>query len=295
MMNRFKSRQDYYFDIINHGLLLLFLLIVSYPLLFVVSASISDTMAVVSGKVWLFPKGINFEAYEKVFRDVAIITGYKNTVIYTVIGTLINLAMTIIAAYPLSRKDLYGRNVLMFVFTFTMYFQGGLIPTYLVVKDLGMVNSMWALILPGAVSIWVIIIMRTYFQSNIPNELYEASAIDGCSNLHMLFTIVLPLSSPIIAVSVLMYAVVHWNSYFSALVYITEAGKYPLQMVLRQILIQNQLQNMQDAMSSITEQIMVGESIKYAVIIVASLPVLILYPFLQKYFVKGIMIGAIKG
>jgi putative aldouronate transport system permease protein len=243
-----------------------------------------------------WPEGFTLKAYERVFQNVDIMRGYGNTILYTLIGTAINLVMTILAAYPLSRKDLAGRNALMMLFVFTMYFSGGLIPSYLIIKSLGMVNTFWALIIPNAVGVWNIIIMRTFFQHTLPHELHEAAVIDGCSNFQLLMKIVLPLSMPVIAVMVLFYSVGHWNSYFSALIYLSDRDKYPLQLILREILVQNQTQEMmQMSEESATQQALMAASIKYAVVIVANLPVLLLYPFLQKYFVKGMMIGAIKG
>ncbi|WP_407056078.1 carbohydrate ABC transporter permease [Paenibacillus dendritiformis] len=271
------------------------LLIVLNPLVFVLSASISNPAAVSRGELWLFPKEITFVGYEKVFQNREILTGYGNTILYTVIGTSINLLMTILAAFPLSRTNLPGRNVIMFALVFTMFFSGGLIPSYLVVKKLGLLNSMWALVLPGAVSVYNIIIMRTFFRTSVPYEVQEAAMIDGCTTLQILYRIMLPLSMPIIAVMVLFYSVDHWNSYFSALIYLTDRDKFPLQLILREILIQNQMDKMAGGASALSEQIMYGQAIKYAVVIVANLPVFLLYPFLQRYFVKGMTIGAIKG
>ncbi|PZM62514.1 carbohydrate ABC transporter permease [Paenibacillus dendritiformis] len=290
-----ETRGDKLFGFINSLLLVIILLIVLYPLVFVLSASISNPAAVSRGELWLFPKEITFVGYQKVFQNREILTGYGNTILYTVIGTSINLLMTILAAFPLSRTNLPGRNVIMFALVFTMFFSGGLIPSYLVVKKLGLLNSMWALVLPGAVSVYNIIIMRTFFRTSVPYEVQEAAMIDGCTTLQILYRIMLPLSMPIIAVMVLFYSVDHWNSYFSALIYLTDRDKFPLQLILREILIQNQMDKMAGGASALSEQIMYGQAIKYAVVIVANLPVFLLYPFLQRYFVKGMTIGAIKG
>lgn len=290
-----ETRGDKLFGFINSLLLVMILLIVLYPLVFVLSASISNPAAVSRGELWLFPKEITFVGYQKVFQNREILTGYGNTILYTVIGTSINLLMTILAAFPLSRTNLPGRNVIMFALVFTMFFSGGLIPSYLVVKKLGLLNSMWALVLPGAVSVYNIIIMRTFFRTSVPYEVQEAAMIDGCTTLQILYRIMLPLSMPIIAVMVLFYSVDHWNSYFSALIYLTDRDKFPLQLILREILIQNQMDKMAGGASALSEQIMYGQAIKYAVVIVANLPVFLLYPFLQRYFVKGMTIGAIKG
>ncbi|HOJ12101.1 MAG TPA: carbohydrate ABC transporter permease [Clostridiales bacterium] len=290
------TKGDYIFDIVNTTLLILVLLIVLYPLIFVVSASFSDPLEILDGKVWLLPKGFTLEGYKRVFSNNDIMTGYKNTIIYTLLGTFVNLVMTIAGAYPLSRKDFYGRNIIMLLFTFTMFFSGGLIPTYLIIRKLNMVNKIWVLVLPGAVSMYNLIITKTFFQSTIPLELQEAAVIDGCSNIKILLKIVLPLSIPIIAVMTIFYGVAHWNAFFDALIYITDRKKFPLQLILREILIQNQMDEMMNSdIENLAQQMMMAEVIKYAVVIVASVPVLMLYPFLQKYFVKGVMIGAIKG
>jgi len=284
------------FDLINGSMLTLICLIVLYPLLFVISASISNPAEVLSGNMWLWPVDITWYGYERVFHNSDILTGYVNTILYTAIGTTVNLIMTVLAAYPLARADLPGRNLMMALIVFTMFFGGGLIPTYMVVRDLGMTNTMWALIIPNAVSVYNILIMRTYYQSSIPGEILEAAAIDGSSDFRTLFRIILPLSVPIIAVMVLFYAVGHWNSYFSALIYLTDRELYPLQLFMREILIQGQMEEMVNAAdSSHAQTIMDEEAVKYAIIVVANLPIFLLYPFLQKYFVKGIMIGAIKG
>lgn len=291
-----ESRGDRIFNVINHFLLIIITLIVIYPLVFVLSASFSDPQAVLRGEMFLWPKGINFHSYEKIFQNKDILRGYTNTLIYTSVGTLINLVMTILAAYPLSRKDFIGRNAIMALFVFTMFFSGGLIPTYMLIKNLGMLNTFWVMIIPNAVSIWNIIIMRTFFQQSIPNELHEAATIDGCSNIQTLTRIILPLSMPIIAVTILFYAVGHWNAFFNAMLYLSDKDKFPLQLILREILIQGQTNDMvkMSTESAIKQQREV-EGIKYAVLVVANIPVLLLYPFLQRYFVKGVMIGAIKG
>ncbi|BFH62388.1 carbohydrate ABC transporter permease [Paenibacillus azoreducens] len=291
-----ESRGDRVFNALIYLILGLVTIIVLYPLVFVFSASISDPQTVLRGEMLLWPKGINLNSYAKIFQNKDILSGFSNTLLYTSVGTLINLGMTIIAAYPLSRKDFVGRNWFMGLFVFTMFFGGGLIPTYLLIKDLGMLNSFWVMIIPNAVSIWNIIIMRTFFQQSIPYELQEAATIDGCSNIQILNRIILPLSMPIIAVMILFYAVGHWNAFFNALLYLSDKDKFPLQLILREILIQGQTSDMvkMSTESAIKQQREV-EGIKYAVLVVANIPVLILYPFLQRYFVKGVMIGAIKG
>lgn len=289
-----QTKGDTIFEIINNFLLFIALVIVLYPLIFVISASFSNSMLVMQGDVWLWPKGFNLESYKAVFRNEAIMNGYMNTIIYTILGTALNLVMTIAGAYPLSRKDFIGKNAITFFLSFQMFFSGGLIPTYLLYRKLGLYNNIWVMILPGAIGMWNLIIMRTFFQ-NIPFELQEAAHIDGCSNIGILLKIVLPLSAPIIAVMVMFYGVGHWNAFFNAMIYIKERGKYPLQLVLREILIQNDTNSMMEHDSTLLQQQFLGETLKYAIIIVSSAPVMMLYPFLQRYFVKGVMVGAIKG
>jgi len=293
-MNR-KTRADRIFDVVNITFLSLLLIAVIYPLIFVISASFSEPLRVLQGEVWLLPKGLNVEGYKLVFSHDQILTGYRNTIFYTLLGTSINLIMTILGAYPLSRRDFRGRSFFSVLFLFTMFFSGGLIPTYLVMKQLGLVNTIWALVIPGAVSVWNLTIMRNFFQTSIPFELQESAMIDGCGNMALLWRIVLPLSTPIIAVMVMFYGVGHWNAFFNALIYLSDEKKYPLQLVLRSILIQEQTNEMIAADDSAIRRQMMAEIIKYAGIVIASIPVLMLYPFLQKYFVHGIMVGAIKG
>lgn len=290
-----ESKSDRTFIFFNYFFLTVIALLVIYPLVFVVSASLSNPQYVISGEMWLWPKEFTLDAYEKVFKNKDIITGFMNTVKYTVAGTVLNVIMTILAAYPLSRRDFKGRGLIMAFIVFTIFFSGGLIPTYLLIKDLGMLNTFWVMIIPNAVAVWNIIIMRTFFQS-IPHELQESAMIDGCSNFRILWNIVLPLSFPVIAVMVLFYAVGHWNSYFQALIYLQDQEKFPLQLILRQILIQGQTDDMiQTTSESFLAQQLSVEGLKYAVLIVANLPMLMLYPFLQRYFVKGVMIGSLKG
>lgn len=291
-----QGRGDKTFDVINLIILVLILLAVLYPLYFIVIASFSDPDAVAAGKVWLFPVGFNIDGYKEIFKNSDLWTGYANSIKYTVIGTSVNIAMTIPAAYALSRKELVGRNFFMTMITFTMFFGGGLIPTYLLVNKLGLYNTMWALILPGAVSVYNLIVTRTYFVQNIPEELFEAGQIDGCTYFSFFAKVIIPVSKPIIAVMVLMYAVGHWNSYFNALIYIKDRELYPLQVILRELLIQQEASaGMAGDAISAAEQQRLADMLKYGIIIVSSLPVLIMYPFVQKYFVKGMMIGSVKG
>lgn len=277
---------------------MIIVLLIIYPLYFMIIASFSDPGLVNTGNVWLWPKNVTFEGYRVIFQNDQIWTGYKNSIIYTVVGTTINVILTIAGGYALSRKDLIGRNYMMFFITFTMFFSGGLIPTYLLVRDLGLVNTMWALIIPGAVSAYNLIIVKTFFEANIPDELLEAGIMDGCSNMTFFLKIAIPLSKPIIAVMILFHAVGHWNQYFAALIYIRDASLYPLQLVLREILIVEQSRDLSEVGAAIlddTGRANIASLIQYGVIIVASVPMLVLYPFVQKHFVKGVMIGSIKG
>ena len=297
---RIYSVGDKIFDAINNFLLVVVLSLVLLPLLFVLSASISDPTAVVTGNVWFWPVGVNIEAYTYIFKNSDIMIGYRNTIFYTVLGTCINLVLTTCAAYPLSRRDFVGRNVFMMLMVFTMYFSGGMIPVYLNIKNLGMIDTIWAMVLPGAISTMSVIIMRTFFQSTIPYELHESAIIDGATNLRVLWSIVLPLSKPVIAVLVLQYAVGHWNAVFNALLYINEKKLRPLQLVLRDVLIlrislEDRAQMTEADLRTYSDQVKRAELLKYALIIVANVPVLMIYPFIQKYFVKGIMIGSVKG
>ncbi|MFD0713339.1 carbohydrate ABC transporter permease [Paenibacillus sp. GCM10027626] len=293
------SRGDRWFTVFNYVVLTLFLLSVIYPLLYIVSASFSSPDAIVSGRVWLWPVGFTLDGYEAVFHHKLIWTGFRNSLFYMAAGTAINVAMTILAAYPLARKDLYGRNFFMFLFVFTTMFSGGLIPFYILVKNLGMLDTVWAMLLPGALGVWNVVITRTYFQTSIPEELLEAAQLDGCSDFAFVRKIVLPLSMPIIAVITLFYAVGHWNQYFSAFIFLKSQHLYPLQIVLREILIQNNV-NM-DMLTTVVDvqnaakREGLSNLLKYSLIVVATLPLMIIYPFVQKHFVKGVMIGSLKG
>ena len=267
-----------------------------YPLYFVLIASISDANSISLGKVILLPKNIDFVGYRRILQDNRIMNGYVNSILYTVASTVIGTMTTILAGYSFSRTDLVGRKALMMVYVFTMYFSGGLIPTYLVVKDVGLLGSPWAVILMGAISVYNIIIARSFFSSSIPVDLYEAAQLDGCSNGRFFISIVVPLSKSIIAVIALYYAVAQWNGYFNALIYLSKQNQYPLQMVLREILLSSQsVQADVTDVDAIQEMQRIAATIKYGVIVVASLPMLMLYPFIQKYFVKGVMIGSVKG
>jgi putative aldouronate transport system permease protein len=295
------SASDRLFIIINYIALSVVLLLTTYPLVYTLSASISDPISVSSGKMWLWPVDISFEGFKLVFENDEIWLGYRNTLLYTIVGTLFNLLMTIPCAYALAQKKLPGRGLIMRIFMFTMYFGGGLIPTYFLMRDLNLVNNPLAMIIPSGASVMNIIITRTFFASTIPAELEDSAEIDGCSPLRCFIRIVVPLSKSIIAIIALYYAVGHWNSYFNAMIYLSNRKYFPLQLFLREILISQQmiLQMMEsgsaDDASTVIAQMKLAETMKYATMIVSSLPLLAAYPFLQRYFVKGLMIGSIKG
>ncbi|WP_062497160.1 carbohydrate ABC transporter permease [Paenibacillus sp. 32O-W] len=291
-----ESFGDRIFLLAIYVFLTLVMLAVLYPLVYIVSSSFSSPRAVVSGQVWLFPVEFSLRAYKSIFRSSQLMTGYYNTVVYTVFGTLINLAFTILMAYPLSVRQFYGRHLFMTLLMITMFFSGGLIPTYLLVKELNMLDTRWAMWLPGALSVFQVIVARTFFQSSIPQELAEAAQMDGCRDTRYLVSVVLPLSKPIIAVMTLMYAVGHWNAYFDALIYLRSEKLFPLQYVLRNLLILNAAdpEMLANTAAKIRDQGF-EQALKYALIVVSSVPVLIMYPFVQKHFVKGVMIGSLKG
>lgn len=271
------------------------LLIVLYPLYFVVIASFSDPSAVASGQVWLVPKGLTLDGYKELFRHNEIWTGYANTILYTIVGTFIGVAVNIFAAYALSKKDLVGRKVLMWLFVFTMFFNGGLVPTFITIKDFGLYNTFWVMVLPFSVSVYNIIVARTFFENTIPAELNDAAKIDGCGNIYYFFKIVLPLSKAILAVIALWTAVGMWNSYFNALVYLKDSWRFPLQLALRNILITNNLQMSFGSGEAMQIALRLSNLMRYSVIIVSTLPIMCVYPFAQKYFNQGVMIGAVKG
>jgi putative aldouronate transport system permease protein len=289
-----RSRSDLIFDIVNIAICVIIFLLVLYPLVYVISASFSSPMAVLQGRMVLWPVEPRISAYTDVFKHQEIMAGYRNSLMLVVFGTATNIVMTFFGAYILSRKDLFGRNFLTMMFALTMFFGGGMIPTYLVVRNVGLIDSMWALILPSAISMYNLVVMRTFLQTAIPDSLVESAEMDGASQLYIMFRIILPLSQSIIAVVCLFYGVAHWNQYFQALLYLTSRDKYPLQMILREILLLSQVQDLVDT-QGFAEQVLQGEAIKYALIIVASVPVMIVYPFIQRHFVKGVMLGAIKG
>lgn len=292
---------DKVFDGIVAVLLLVVALIIFYPLYFMVIASFSDPVFTNSGQVILWPKGFSLAGYKEVFKDLRLWSGYRNTIIYSLGYMAIGVSLNIMAAYPLSHKSLTGRRFFNIFFLLPMYFGGGLIPTYIVVRNLGLVGKPFTIMLLGSMSVFYIIIARTFFESSIPRELHESAAIDGANQVQVFFRIVLPLSKPIIAVLALYAFVEQWNSYFNAMMYLNQAEQYPLQLVLREILIMAQrLQDTQatlsiEALKEMSQQQKLADMIKYGVIVVSSAPLLMIFPFFQKYFTQGVMIGAIKG
>ena len=297
-----KVQGDFRFDVINMIALGILMLIFFYPMYLCLISAISSPEEVYAGRVLLLPKGFNPEGFQRVMANEALWRGYLNTIFYTILGTVINLALTMTGAFVLSRKTFALRGLLNWMVLITMFFGGGMIPTYLLVKNLGLLNTVWALVLPGAISTWNLIITRTFIATTIPEELQDAAQIDGCNNVRFFLSIVLPNSSTIIAVIGLFYAVDHWLSYWNAMLYITKEEMYPLQLVLRDILLKAEvaLQNAQsgaDAESavSVVELLRISESVKYIVVIAGTLPLLIVFPFVEKYFVKGVMIGSVKG
>lgn len=295
-LSKAMSKSDRIYYIVIDVTLVLLLLLVLYPLYFVVIASVSDTDAIFNGEVFLYPVGINFKGYDALLKNDMIWTGYRNTILYTLGGTLLNIAVTIPAGWALSRLELPWRKFIATYFIITMFFGGGLIPLYLLVSDLNLLDSPFAMILPYAVSVWNMFMVKAFYTSGIPDGVLEAAEVDGAGSFRTFFSIVIPLSKPIIAVMVLFYAVAHWNNYFSALIFLSDENLYPLQMVLREILIMTETagSGMGGDASTILEQSKLANSIKYSSIIVSTLPILVLYPFVSKFFEKGVMIGALK-
>lgn len=291
-----KTRFDKIFDGIIYFILGFLAVTYLYVLVFTVSASFSDPNAVYSGRVILWPVDFTLQGYERVFQETMVWIGYRNSILYAIVGTMVSTILTLAGAFALSRKELPGRGIITGLLVFTMFFSGGIIPLYLIVRSLKLLNTMWALILPGAISMSNVIIARTFFANSIPTGLIDAARIDGCNNLRFFFKIALPLSKAIIAVIALYYAIGYWNDYFNAMIYIKDREKYPLQLFLREILISSQTSS---AMTGdVLEQELLAqlqEIIKYTLIVVGSVPLLIVYPFLQKYFVQGVMIGSLKG
>ncbi len=295
MKEKVLGKQDRLFYGVVNGVMTLLLLAVVYPLIYMLSASFSSPGAVSTGRVVLWPVEPTLRGYAAVFSYKPVFIGYRNTLFYTAVGTALNVAVTLMAAYPLARRDLVGRGILMKLFTFTMVFSGGMIPTYLLVGALGLVNTVWSQLIPGMISVYNMIIARTFI-SEIPGELLEAAKIDGCSDLRFFMEMVIPLSKAVIAVLALYYAVSHWNTYFKAFLYLSNQQLFPLQLFLRQILVMNSVDSdllmdpeMQEAIQGMRELL------KYALIVVSTVPILCVYPFVQRYFIKGVMIGSVKG
>jgi len=297
MKTKFKKVgfADRLFDILNYTIMIIVLVATIYPVIIMLSSSFSSAESLMAGKVKFLPVDFTVEGYKAVFKNESIWTGLKNSFFYMIVGTSVNMILTILAAYPLSREDFKPRGAIALIFAFTMWFSGGLIPTYLLVRDLDLLNNRLAMIIPTALNVWNMIIIRTYFQSSIGKEMYEAARIDGCSDYGYLWKIAVPLSKPAIAVVTLYYAVAHWNVFTQAYIYLQKPDLFPIQVVLRDILLMSQTQEMAGDVTSGTNARLLSELLKYAVVIIASLPLVILYPFVQKYFVKGIMVGGVKG
>ena len=293
--NKSIKAGDKVFDIVNTLLLVFIFLIILYPLYYVVIASFSDPDLVLTGKIFLLPKGFQLDSYKKVFSNSEVMNGYMHTIMYAAVGTCINLAVTLTAGYALSRPDLRGRKGFTLFFVFTMFFGGGTVPTYMLVRNLHLINTFWAMVIPNAMSVWNLILCRNFFESTIPKALLEVSQIDGCRNDYFFFRIVLPLSKALIAVMVLFYAVGHWNSYMQPLLYLSDRSRYPLQLVLKNILISSQPDASLAGMTERAEMYKQTEMLKYALVVVSSVPMIVLYPFVQKYFVQGVMVGSVKG
>ena len=292
--NRLTSG-DKAINLINIFLLTIICIIVIYPIYFMFITSVSDGFAVIRGEVYLFPIKINFRAYQAIFLDKYIPRSYVNTIVYTASGTFVSVLMTALCAYPLSRKNFFGRNLFTFLAVFTMFFNAGIIANFLVVQKLGFIDTIWAIIIPPSINVWYMVIMRTFFQG-IPEEIHESAYIDGANDLTIFAKLVVPLSKPVIATMLLFYAVWHWNSFFPALLYLNKRELYPMQLVMRNIVIGSDLSNMQSAVASVSgDMAVLGKNIKYSVIFITIAPILVVYPFVQKYFVKGIMVGALKG
>jgi ABC-type glycerol-3-phosphate transport system permease component len=297
MNNHLKdSRADHVFYLLNYCFLCACMMIVATPLLNVIAQSLSSPRAVIAGRVTFWPVEFSTMAYREVFRSKLLIDGYKNSIVYTTVGTCINIVMTVMAAYPLSRPDFVGRNIITKLFVFTMIFTAPLIPTYLNIRNLGMLDKIWAITVPGAISVYNMIIARTFFQNSIPDEMIKAAELDGADDIQIIFMIILPLSKAVLAVLVLFYAVGHWNAYFDAMIYFNSQSKFPLQLALRDILSNaGAIENMTNISIEQSMRLATVEVMKYAIIVFGSLPVICLYPFIQKYFVKGVMIGSLKG
>ena len=295
MIAKRKTTSDVMFEIINIAILLILCIIVIYPIYYMLIISLSDGYAVMRGEVDLLPVGINLTSYLAVLQNPDIPRSYLNTIVYTFVGTLIAVSMSALCAYPLSRKKFYGRNVFTFMSIFTMFFDAGMISNFMVVDNLHLLNTIWAIVLPGAINAWYMVIMRTFFQQ-LPEEIFESAYLDGANDLIIFTKIVLPLSVPTIATMILFYAVGYWNGWFSALIYLDDKVKYPVQLIMRNIVLSGETTSMSSSTSSMTGDLgAIATNIKYAVVFITMLPILCVYPFVQKHFVKGVMVGALKG
>lgn len=286
---------DWVFHSANYLFMTVLVLVTVYPFIYVLATSLSDPIKVMAGEVWLLPIGFNLDAYDIVLRSKTVWNAYGNTIFYVVAGTSLNVVLTMLGAYPLSRRSLYGRGLFSFIIVFTMFFGAGMIPNFLLVKELGMLNTRWALIIPGAISAWLLIMTRTYLQANIPDELVEAAQIDGANDLTILWRLVVPLSLPILAVIALFYGVGHWNEYVAALIYLRDVSLQPLQVILRQILLAQMGLDLASQVDDTFKEALMAQTLRPATTIVATIPILLFYPFLQRYFVKGMMVGSLKG
>ncbi|MBZ4486722.1 carbohydrate ABC transporter permease [Microbacterium sp. cx-55] len=294
---RWRDRAaDPIFNVVAIGMLLLAIVVILYPLYFIVIASVSEPSEILNGNVWLWPQGFTLEGYARIFSDSTIIRAFGNSVLYTVLGTAISVVAILCAAYALSRKDLYGRTFFMLLFIITMFIDGGLIARYLVVRDLGMLDTIWAIVLPGAIGVWNLIIARAFFENNVPAELREAAQLDGANDFRFFLQIVLPLSKPLIFLMIMIHLVANWNAFFDALIFLNDESKYPLQLVLRNVLIQSEVNSAggTGALDSYAAAQRLGELIKYGMIVVSTIPLLIVLPFMQKHFTKGALLGAVK-
>lgn len=289
------KKSDKRFDFINRIIMILLCVMIAYPIFYVLIASVTDPVIVSSGEILLYPKKIYLEGYKKIFHYKPLGLGYFNTIKYTVMGTLVAIAATVPCAYSLSRKDLRGRKLLNILFTFTMFFNGGIIPLYLVINKLGIYDTTWAMVLPTAISVYNLIVCRSFFESGVPEELLEASRLDGSNDFQFFFMVVIPISKSILAVMTLFCATALWNSYFNALMFMGAQDKMPLQVILRNLVLSNQASSVMSSGTEMIERAKLAEQLKYGVIVVSSIPLLVIYPFVQKYFVKGVMIGAVKG
>lgn len=290
-----KSVSDRIFDAFNAVIMVTICVFIAYPLYYVIIASVTDPAVVGSGRLLLYPVKFFAGGYERVMRHKPIWTGYLNTIYYTVCGTVISVSVTLSCAFALSRKTLPGRRILSFLFTFTMFFGGGIIPLYLVITKLRIYNTIWAIVLPSAVSVYNLIVCRSFFESNIPDELYDASRIDGCNDFDFYFRVAIPLSKAIIVVMILFFATSIWNSYMNALMFLGSQEKMPLQVVLRGLVLVNEANTLAGEGTDVADRLKMADQLKYSIITVSALPLLIVYPFIQKHFAKGVLMGAVKG